>query len=49
MLFRHNENGRKAILIIYVDIIIIGVDTEEIERLKRTLAIEFKVKNLGYM
>ena len=39
-----------AILIVYVDeIILIGDDTREVERLKKVLATKFEVKDLGQM
>lgn len=47
MFFRDTGDGRKTILILYVDdIILIGNNREEIERLKKTLASEFDVKDL---
>ncbi|CAN1152027.1 Retrovirus-related Pol polyprotein from transposon TNT 1-94, partial [Linum perenne] len=45
---KHSKSGKLAILIVYVDdIIITGDDTEEIRRLKLTLANEFDLKDLG--
>lgn len=50
MFLRQTRDGRKKILIAYVDDIILTRDNiKEIERLKRTLAIEFNVKDLGQM
>jgi len=47
---KHGENGNKAILIMYVDdIIIIGDDIQEISTLKHRLGDEFEVKDLGEM
>ena len=47
LFFRH-RNGKITILIVYVDdIILTGDDSEEIERLKRNLALEFEMKDLG--
>ena len=50
MFFQQFKNGKKTILIVYVDDIILTRDNVvEIERLKKVLAIEFEVKNLGQM
>eukprot|EP00261_Vitis_vinifera_P038895 XP_019080138.1 PREDICTED: uncharacterized protein LOC109123774 [Vitis vinifera] len=50
MLFKQSNDGRMTILIVYVDnIILIGDDTGEVERLKKVLATEFEVKDLGQM
>ena len=47
MIYRH-KNGKITILIVYVDdIILTEDDTEEMERLKKRLALEFEMKNLG--
>ena len=49
MFFKH-QGGKKAILIVYVDdIILTGDDIEEISRIKGTLAATFEVKDLGEM
>lgn len=48
--FRHTGDGRKTILIVYVnDIILTGDNLEEIERLKKILTTNFEVRDLGYM
>ena len=48
MFVKQNEGGRKAILIVYVDdIIITGDDEKEIRQLKEKLALEFEIKDLG--
>lgn len=45
---KHSEMGKIAILIVYVDdIILTGDDYEELTRLKRKLAEEFEIKDLG--
>ncbi|XP_057959488.1 uncharacterized mitochondrial protein AtMg00810-like [Malania oleifera] len=50
MFFQQFESGKKTILIVYVDdIILIGDDTVEMERLKKVLASEFEVKDLRQM
>ena len=50
MFFKQSNNGRMTILIMYVDdIILTGDDTGEVERLKKVLATEFEVKDLGQM
>ena len=50
MFIKQSEEGLKIVLIVYVDdIILTGDDTYEMERLKRILATEFEVKNLGQM
>ena len=39
---------KKTVLIVYVDnIVLIGDDLEEMERLKKRLAYEFEIKYLG--
>ncbi|CAL5338710.1 unnamed protein product [Camellia sinensis] len=49
MFFKH-KNGKKTILIVYVDdIILTGDDIEEMRKLKTVLATEFEVKDLGQM
>lgn len=50
MFFQQSKNGAKTIMVVYVDdIILIKDNTTEMERLKKCLAIEFKVKYLGQM
>ena len=48
MFYKHSKDGKIAILIVYVDdIVLIGSDKEELERLKRRLAMEFEINDLG--
>ena len=48
LFFKHSSEGKKAILIVYVDdIMMTGDDSEELERLKKLLANEFEIKDLG--
>ena len=48
MFFRHSKDGKIAILIVYVDdIILTGDDLIEMERLKKNLASRFEIKDLG--
>ena len=50
MFFKQSNDGRMTILIVYVDdIILTGDNTVEVERLKKVLATEFEVKDLGQM
>ena len=50
MFYKHLTNGKFAILIMYVDdIILIGDDIGEMEKLKRVLVSEFEVKDLGFL
>ena len=50
MFFKQSNDGRMTILIVYVDdIILTRDDTREVERLKKVLATEFEVKDLGQM
>ena len=50
MFFKQSNDGRMTILIVYVDdIVLIGDNTGEVERLKNGLATEFEVKDLGQM
>ena len=50
MFYKHSIDGKIAILIVYVDdIILTGNDTIEIRNLKRILASEFEVKDLGFL
>ena len=47
MFFKQSNNGRMTILIVYVDdIILIGDNIREVERLKKVLTTEFEVKDL---
>lgn len=48
MFVKHSPSGKKAILIVYVDdIILTGDHNEEIQKLKSFLAKEFEIKDLG--
>ena len=48
LFFKHSSAGKIAILIVYVDdIILTGDDSAELERLKMVLACEFEIKDLG--
>ena len=48
LFFKHSSGGKKAILIVYVDdIIMTGDDIEEMGRLKQLFAQEFEVQDLG--
>ena len=48
MFYKHSNEGKIVILIIYVDdIILTGDDTTELERLKKVLANDFEIKDLG--
>ena len=50
MFFKQSNDGRMTILIVYVDdIILTGDNTREMDRLKKVLATEFEVKDLGQM
>ena len=50
MFFKQSNDGRMTILIMYVDgIIFTGDNIGEVERLKKVLATEFGVKDLGQM
>ena len=50
MFYKHNRQGKVAILIVYVDdIVLTGDDNEELERLKKRLAAEFEIKDLGML
>ena len=45
---KHSGDGKIAILIVYIDnIILIGSDEEKIARLKKSFSIGFEIKNLG--
>ena len=48
MFYKHSEKGKIAILIVYVDdIILIGDDLEELTSLKKKMAEDFEIKDLG--
>lgn len=46
--YKHRKDGKIAILIVYVDnIVLTDSDKEKLDRLKRRLATEFEIKDLG--
>ena len=48
MFYKHSNKGKVAILIMYVDdIVLTGDDCNELEKLKGKLAEEFELKDLG--
>ena len=48
MFYKHSKDGKIAILIVYVDdIVLTDNDKEELDRLKRRLVVEFEIKDLG--
>ena len=48
MFYKHSNEGKVAIIIVYVnDIVLTRDDCNELERLKRKLAKEFEIKDLG--
>ena len=50
MFVKHSLDGKIAILIVYVDDIVLTRDhTEEMAKLKNLLAKEFKIKDLGFL
>jgi len=50
MFIKHAKNGQRAILIVYVDdIILTGDFLNEIPRLKMWLSKEFEIKDLGHL
>ena len=50
MFYKHSDEGKVAILIVYIDdIVLTGDDCSELERLKRRLAKEFEIKGPGVL
>lgn len=50
MFYKHSTKGKIAVLIVYVDdIILTGDDIEELARLKKKLAEDFEIKDLGVL
>lgn len=48
MFIKHSDDGKIAILIVYVDDIILTRDNvTEMDRLKKSLDLEFEIKDLG--
>lgn len=48
MFIKHSDDGKIAILIVYVDdIILTGDNVTKMDRLKKSLALEFEIKDLG--
>ena len=48
--FTHSKEGKVAVLIVYVDdIILTGSDHKELRELKGKLAKEFEIKDLGVL
>ena len=48
MFYKHSNDGKIAILIVYVDdIVLTGDDCDELAKLKKKLAEEFEIKDLG--
>ena len=48
MFYKHSKDGKSAILTVYVDdIILTGDNDADLERLKKKLADDFKIKDLG--
>ncbi|RVW27824.1 Retrovirus-related Pol polyprotein from transposon RE2 [Vitis vinifera] len=50
MFYKHSVDGKIVMLIVYVDdIILTGDDIDGLEKLKRVLANEFEVKDIGFL
>ena len=48
MFFKHSQDGKISILIVYVDdIILIGDVVREMNRLKTSISSTFEIKNVG--
>ena len=48
--YKHSVDGKIVMLIVYIDdIILTGDDIDGLEKLKRALANEFEVKDLGFL
>ena len=48
LFYMHSKEGKVAVLIVYIDdIILTGDDCEQLEHLKKFLAKEFEIKDLG--